>query len=133
MLFIDFLNDGAPECPMLRIYGTDVVALSSLHQHFEALGNGTRSRVEVHELDRISCQVGLHLCCMASDANSGVVKAGSTLHFTLSLGRPEWTAVCELIHPLIKVGGQGGFQWVVAPGARGSIAVLLSATEGGEW
>jgi hypothetical protein len=80
-----------------------------------------------------SCQDGLLFCCMASKAGLGVVKAGSTMHFTLSLGRQEWTAVSELILPLIEAGCQGGFQWIVAPGKPGNISVLVSATERGVW
>jgi hypothetical protein len=133
MLFVDFLAEGSPDCPLLRIFGTDQEALHTLHRLFQDLGNGLRSRVDIHQLEGFTCQAQVQLTCLVKEMGSVVEKAIGSSNFAWSASQLEWMAISDLVQPLFGVEGKGRFQWLVVPDVQGSIGVLLSVTETGEW
>ena len=138
MLYVDFMETGAPECPFLRIYGTDQSALQRLQQFFEDLGSGLRSRLDLHDHCSLEFQADLKLSCMVTQGARGVTRLPGTLWFTWSLDQSEWNDLSELIAPLLGSGQTEQYQWLAEPtltsrDAYSGIPVLLSVSNAGVW
>jgi hypothetical protein len=125
---IEFLESGAEECPLIRIYGNEPVVCQRLKRAFEELAQDSGNEVSLTDLPGVQSIDGCCLIAQAGRRDQGVVRQDRTV-FRWILTPGGWDNVSALIDPFCH-GPAGGYQWldqVPASDAR----VLLSSS--GEW
>lgn len=138
-LVLDFLQAGAPECPLVRLYGTE-------RQRFVAFRDlaGDLSRAgSQHTLYRFGTAEGPNwvrcaLTLKASPQSLGISWHHRDPYFDWILTREDWASVAELVEPFAERARLGTFQWLAGPSAAGglkvgAIGVLLSCSPDGTW
>jgi hypothetical protein len=123
---VDFLKEGADDCPMVRLYdfrGSDV---EHLIETFEALASGTTQQASLEDVCPVESVDGTHLRFTRGERDRGVVKKGAS-DYELILAGPGWEQAADLAEPFCKP--SSGYQWL-SPQA-GKIQLLLSPS--GDW
>jgi hypothetical protein len=123
---LEFLESGAPDCPLVRLYEFDANEAYNLHRIVLQLAGSSEQTVLFHEQPGVlpidGCQLTLH----QGEKDRGVSKLGPR-NFKWMLSTTGWFQVAGLIKPFTRT-GSSGFQWV---SDRGQIRVLLS--NDGRW
>lgn len=127
MLQLDYLPDGADDCPMLRIYGADPVVVTGLRNTLEALSQGNLESAAIDELPGFVGVGGCRLAATAGTWDRGVVQRDEN-SFEWILTPDAWDNVVGLVEPFCAHETGCHFQWLES---AGDICVLISTT--GEW
>jgi hypothetical protein len=127
MLTLDFLDDGSPDCPMLRISGSHPAAYQELRSGFESLHDKSAQRIAIDEPPAIAPAGGCRLVAVATTWDQGVVESQKTGSFEWRLTAEMWDNVAGLLEPFCA-GEARGFQWLES---AGDIPVLV--TIDGRW
>ena len=135
---LDFLEEGSPDCPLIRIYGTDHDDHRRLIRAIAALAAGTVERLPIQELPGFGADPNFELILSIAANDEGVSRHGQSLHFIWALTSAKWHIVEGLARPLADCESAGAYQWLAGPEARygldvGSASVLLSNTHDGHW
>jgi hypothetical protein len=110
---LEFLPDGSPDCPILRIFDFDSVGADFLRRHVISLADGDLTVIFVHEFTIVEAIDGCRLVLKASDADLGVVKISVDNEFECLLTEATWTQVAALMEPFcVPVDHRGTFQWL---------------------
>ena len=117
---IEYLHEGAIDCPLIRIFDFTVEELGRLLDSFAEMRTGRVRSVALHDLSLVhgvaDCRLTMHL----GDKDEGVVPIGDKT-FAWRRTTDGWQEVHELAEPfLVK---QKGFQWL---DEKSPISVLLS-------
>jgi len=123
---LDFLKEGADDCPMVRLYDFRSADVQHLIESFEALANGSMQQASLEDVCPVESVDGTHLRFTRGERDRGVVKQGVS-DFEVILTGPGWEQAAGLAEPLSKP--SCGYQWLT-PHA-GKIQLLLSPT--GDW
>ena len=123
---LEYLSDGSPECPLIRLYEFNRSEAQQLRQLVKSLVTGDRKDVSlqnemwVEPVDRccLKLRVGIR--------NEGVRQA-QPLRFECVLSPEGWNNVEGLLEPFSEPDG-AGFQWLTTDG---SVALLIS--QNGQW
>jgi hypothetical protein len=126
MLTIDYLADGSPDCPLLRIKGGDAVACRELRDALLSLASGEIDQLEIDVLPGIVAS-GCRLSAAVSKWDRGVMQAAPDA-FVWQLTRGAWDNVAGLIEPFCRPAPSGGYQWLEQ---AGDLRVLI--TVDGAW
>ena len=133
---IEYLPEGAAECPLVRLYGLDLRSFVDLREITRHLGNSSNRSYD------LNCRRGFHLVNLNSFTLNNFGNMGTTFRngiFTWELQRSQWHVVSMLIEPFIDEPVDGNsYQWLSGPDAvdplcTGDIAVLLSHSREGVW
>ena len=120
---IEFLDNDAPECPLLRIYDFDALAASRLRDALDTLSKKKGRSVEIHELPDTVGVGGCQITAISGDLDTGVLKTAKGRNaFQWILKPTTWDNVVGLIEPFCGLESKG-FQWL---DRIGKIAVLIS-------
>jgi hypothetical protein len=137
---LEYLEDGSPDCPLIRIYGCDQGAMVTLHEAICDLAAGTTSKVEVVKLPGLRAVRGCTLALIPASRfrPEGIRQRSDTLDFEWALPIPTWEIVAGLIEPFLKRSEHRHHQWLygeeaIPPLNHGEVAVLLSEHEDGRW
>jgi hypothetical protein len=122
---LEYLADGSPDCPLLRLYDFPADEARELLTAVAALAAGTTDRVEVHRLLFVEPLGTCALTLVRRAWDQAVVRLGPS-RFECGLTAVTWDNVAGLIEPFAA--GSGGFQWLV--GEPGDASVLLSTSGG---
>ena len=57
---IDYLEDGSPDCPLLRIHAFDITTLQALDASVRQLAQGALQAVALHRLPGVQTELELH-------------------------------------------------------------------------
>jgi hypothetical protein len=118
---LEFLESGAPDCPLVRLYEFDANEAYNLRRIVIQLAGSSEQTVLFHEQPGVipigGCQLTLHL----GDKDRGVSELASN-KFKWVLSEAGWLQVSGLIRPFTRT-DSSGFQWL-SDGGR--IRVLLS-------
>lgn len=104
---IEFLESGASECPLVRLFDFDRMQGEQLMSLVAALAAGTQT-----EVDLSSFCTPIHNCTLVlvqSNYNRGIV-SGTDHQFTCELSRDRWDEIAQLIAPLAE--SVHGFNWL---------------------
>ena len=123
---LDYLADGSPDCPLLRLYDFTSVEAGQLLTAVSELATGMTDRVEVHRLAFVEPVGGCQLFLVRSSRDQAVARVGP-LEFACGFTAGTWDNVAGLIEPFTA--SAGGFQWLT--GSSGEASLLLSAS--GQW
>jgi hypothetical protein len=123
---LDYLPDGSPDCPLLRLYDFTPLEAGHLLAAVRTLASGGAELVEVHRLAFVDPIGDCRLTLVRNGWDQAALQVGpSTFEcgFTVS----TWENVAGLIEPFAQ--NAFGFQWLA--GTPGEASVLLSAS--GQW
>jgi hypothetical protein len=123
---LEFLADGSPDCPLLRLYDFHHEEAANLHRILKSLGNGFRESVQLDEEHGFQAVSGCRLTLQVDKHNLGLVQTAPRI-FHCALTNESWDWMAELVEPFCKPEGNG-YQWL---NEEGAISLLLSKT--GHW
>lgn len=135
---LQFLQSGAVDMAVIRLYGADVEPLHELYRAIEKLSAHDGERVQVHALAGVesidNCQLTLE--SVQRRPRSLVVQRGTSADFVARATCEDWITIHELLEPLLQPGP--GFQWLLGRDARGlisesAVAFLVSTYADGRW
>jgi hypothetical protein len=124
---LDYLPEGSPDCPLIRLYEFTPAEAEQLRASVAALASGSNRRLEVHSLPGVEVVGRCRLTFTALTWNAGVVCKAPPVDFECGLTAGTWDNVAGLIEPFCQSGG--GFQWLF--GTPGECSLLLSCN--GQW
>ena len=123
---LEYLPEGAPECPLIRLFEFNRSEVQELRQLVKALVTGDRRDVALHNemwLESVgSCRLNL----LVGKRNEGIRQV-DPLRFECVLTSNEWDNVEGLLEPFSE-SDSFGFQWLTT---GGSVALLISRS--GRW
>jgi hypothetical protein len=123
---LEYLPDGFPDCPLIRLYEFDQSEARRLRQLIESLVSGVRQDVALQNELWVEA-VGE--CCLnlrRGNRDQGIRQA-RTQKFECVLSPDGWTNVEGLLEPFCE-SQTSGFQWLTHDGR---IALLIS--QSGQW
>lgn len=135
---IEFLEDGSPDCPVIRLFGVNTreyAVLSAALRRLSADG----AEVNIHELPIFSEKIQLGLVAQSSPTDRGITPCSHTRKlFRWDLSPQSWRLVCGLLEPFEAQGAANRFQWLAGPLAsygldKSKIGVLVSFSDDGRW
>ena len=124
---LEYLADGSPDCPLIRLYAFTPAEAKQLLVAVESLANGKEQRIDLNRLPFVETVDGCELTLVAQSWDGAVIRRGEPSEFECGLTRGSWGNVAALIEPLAE--GAAGFQWLAE--SPGEAALLLSRS--GRW
>ncbi len=125
---LDFLPDGSPDCPLVRIYGFGPAEARGLHEAVARLAGGKVDSVEIHSLAGAEPVDGCRLTLRVGRKDRGVCPVPGKNSLECVLRRHTWEQVADRIAPFCEEAAPGHYQWL---DESGDIPLLLSAS--GDW
>jgi hypothetical protein len=123
---LDYLADGSPACPLLRLYDFTSAEVNNFHTALSGLASGASERIEVDGLPYVESIGDCRLSLVLTNWDQAVQQL-DTFNFECGFTASTWDRVAGLVEPFAK--NAVGFQWLVDK--PGEPNMLLSAT--GEW
>ena len=130
-LKVEFLAEGSPDCPLVRLYGVDATGFARLHGLAQALSGSSSLRYDL-ATDACFDLVNTDTFVLSNESGGGAqATAGG---FEWSLERYDWQTVAMLLEPLIDLDA-GGFQWLdqLSGLPADGLPVLASRSPDGRW
>ncbi len=124
---LQFLPDGSPDCPLIRLYDFEAAAALRLKELFDCLAVGSRTSISLHEQNGIEPVDGCQLNLRVGKRDTGIVPKGP-FTFECDLTPEGWADVALLIEPFCEAAKANTYQWL---NEDGQIALLLSPA--GTW
>lgn len=130
---IDYLKEGAPDCPLIRIYGSKE-PISELLGSVQELCERAAASVAVHDLPGFRAS-DCSLLFRAGDRDEGIFQIGPE-EFSWTLTPSAWCKIARVIEPFAEPLPGHSHQWLAGNEARwglgdSQIALLLSTD--GRW
>lgn len=126
---LEYLAGGSPDCPLVRLYDFRPSEAAALLAAIATLASSAAERIEVHQLPFVESVGGCRLALTRCLRDTAVVRGPHPSEFECGFTAGTWDNVAGLVEPFSR--GGGGSQWLA--GAPGEAALLLSATDDGEW
>ena len=104
---LDFLPDGAEECPLLRFPDWAEGEVAALREAAEQLGSGAVTTIAVDCLAFVEALDGIRFDWIVDPCDRGVRLPAASRHFVMKLPAGDWRWVAEVIRPFEK----GGSRW----------------------
>ncbi len=104
---LDFLPDGAEECPLLRFHDWAEGEVAALRGAAEQLGLGEATTIAVDRLPFVEALDGIRFDWIVDSWDRGVRLPGASRHFVMKLPADDWRGVADVIRPFEK----GGSRW----------------------
>ena len=123
---LEFLQEGSPDCPLLRLYDFEPTEARQLQHAVLRLVRKNDEMIALHQQPGIQPLAGCELTLLRAGNFQGV-REDLPLKFAWHYSIDGWLEVAGLIHPFCQADA-GGFQWL---SRIGKIAVLLSRD--GSW
>lgn len=99
---LEYLPDGSPDCPILRIYDFDEPAVQRLQGLFNELASGSVRAVALHELPDIESVAGCTVTFRVSERDRGVVRVKDRNTFECHLTQATWEQLAGLTEPFCE-------------------------------
>jgi hypothetical protein len=126
-MLLEYLPDGSPNGPLLRLYEFTPGEARQLHDRVAALAAGLSDRVDLHLLQWIKPIGDCRLTFFVRDWDQDVLRKAGPAEFECTFTPSTWDNVAGLIAPFAA--GAQGYQWL--GGAAGEAHLLLSVD--GRW
>jgi hypothetical protein len=123
---LEFLANGSPDCPLIRIYEFNSKEAYELRRIALQLARGKEAAVRLHEQPNVTVIGRFEVTLQKGKKDRGVSEI-SPLKFEWVLSQGGWLQVADLIQPFSR-GGASGFQWL---SGTGKVNILLSCD--GKW
>jgi hypothetical protein len=122
------LNEGTPDCPIIRVSSDDSTAYTRLHDAVVQLSLESIGDVDIDDLPGIVPIEGCRVSAIATKWNQGLMPTGNANEFKWRLTANTWDNVAALLEPFCSGDSRHGFQWIES---AGDIAVLVTCD--GQW
>ncbi len=109
---MEFLADGAPECPLLRLYDFDTKQAGQLQSLLSSLADGTQNEKSLQEALSAEAVEDCRLVLQVADKDQGIVWNAQADTFFCRLRCSSWESVAELVWPFCVSSVAGTFQWL---------------------
>ena len=122
---IEYLKNGSPDCPLVRIYGENKEEWIQLKSSFSQLTQGHTSEVSIHHLKGF---VSIDRCEVTAELGQrdiGITETDNN-KFRCILTNDTWDNIEYLLTPFCN--GKKGFQWL---DETSNISLLISTS--GMW
>jgi hypothetical protein len=123
---LEFLGEGSPDCPLIRLHDFAQIEAKRLRQIFYSLADGSLKTAMLEDMPFIEAVRGCHLKLLAGTRDSGIHSTASNM-FECALTRLGWENVRGLTDPFCETDSKG-HQWLTE---HGSIRPLIS--HDGKW
>lgn len=130
---MEYLHEGSPDCPLIRLYDFDSVEIERLCDLFRSLSAGDSCGAGLHEQPYIEAVGECRLTLRVGNRDQRIVPSGRSC-FEWILTAAGWEWVWELASSFAdqgcsaKPGGNYYWQWL---NRDGNVSLLLSQT--GQW
>jgi hypothetical protein len=124
---LQFLPDGSPDCPLIRLYDFEAADVVRLKELFDSLAAGSRTDISLHEQKGIEPVGGCQLKLRVGKRDTGIVQKGP-FTFECDLTPARWADVASLTEPFGEAAEANTYQWL---NEDGQISLLLSPN--GTW
>ncbi len=121
MLKVEYLHEGSPDCPLIRLYGYERADVAALRDLCLALAEGRLREVAIETQAWVSALDGCRLTFRAGRTNRGIKIRKADGPFVMEYATEGWLEVAEKLQPFVD--GSGGFQWLTN---EGDVNVLIS-------
>jgi hypothetical protein len=109
-MYLEYLADGAPECPLIRIIEPHSRGATALIQSVDRLISGQIDCFNIAQIDGTEVAAGLSVKCSRNTKSLGL--RGLDGHFQWILTTDEWRNVAALIYPFMNDDLRNGYQWL---------------------
>lgn len=120
----EFLPDGAPDCPILRLFGFQAAEIARLQALCLNLANGSARQAEVPAELVNGCRLTLSVGHMSQ----GVVRSDQHGLFECILTSERWEEAATMLAPFCRSKDKSCFQWL---DETSEISLLVS--QSGQW
>jgi hypothetical protein len=126
---IEFLKEGSPDCPLIRIYGNEPLSAAKLASAFRQLADGKTPEIAIHEIPGFQATERCLLFARLNHEDFGV-RPISDEAFECMHRAETWKRLAELVEPFTEPLPGVRFQWL---DETSNISLLISNSESGEW
>ena len=126
---IEFLADGAEDCPLIRMYDYRLEDIRLMQQMCRDLAAKTIEEIRLHDQSWIEPVNSCRFIWRTDKKNLGVRRPPDDYEFVLEYNEEGWHELDGLLEPFAKP-FSGGFQWLTQ---QGDVNVLISANVDGTW
>lgn len=126
---IEYLRDGSPDCPLIRIYGNARESLLLLRRSFSLLAAGTVETIAIHDVHGFEPVGGCRLLASVGESDAGVTTEDE-MNFTIRLSAPTWLNLAEKTTRLLDTCESSYHQWL---DETSPISLLLTTNPDGNW
>jgi hypothetical protein len=135
---LEFLENGSPDCPLIRIYGTQPTDFASLLHALRPLAEADGRCCAIDEVSGFQPLDGCSLTAFSCSQTAGVHRDDEALRFEWKLTPAKWLIVAGLVSPFAQGFLDGRHQWLSGREAAfglelGEIGVVLSCSGDGRW
>ncbi|MEI8380715.1 MAG: hypothetical protein WCJ09_11335 [Planctomycetota bacterium] len=123
---IEFLQDGSPDCPLIRLFDFTQRQANQLQQALLGLLSSASS-VAIQEPAFVESVENCQLTFEVGRQDDGIIRIATTREFICQLTPKTWEEIAALLEPFVI--GECGYQWLVRH--QGDANLLLSTT--GHW
>jgi hypothetical protein len=124
---LEFLADGSPDCPLIRLYAFDQSEILRFKDLISTLSLGTATNISLHEQPWINPVDGCTVEMRLGKRDQGIKQIGPS-GFECVLTEEGWTDVAFLLEPFCAKELPRGYQWL---DERGQVSLLISPS--GSW
>ena|SRR5947209_6745222 len=124
---LQYIQDGGPDCPLIRLYDFQAVEATRLKELINSLANASSTCVPLHEQSGIEPLDGCQLDLRLGTQNVGIVQQGQ-LKFECALTAESWRDMASFVDPFCDATEMNTYQWL---NEDGKISLLLSPS--GSW
>ena len=125
---IDFLPDGSPDCPLIRLSDFDTLQACHLRELILSLTEETSPEVLLQEALWAQTVNLRSFVLQVSEVDQGIVQGSGNGVFLCRLNCSSWQSVADLILPFCSDSRAGTYQWLDETSV---ISLLLSPN--GSW
>jgi hypothetical protein len=134
---VEYLGEGNKDCPLIRIYGSNVAEALRFYELALRLSHGALDLADIKAIDgfrMLGCSLLLRI-----GRDEGIIRTrDASPNFLWSQKKASWEVVAGLIDPFTKPSGGIFHQWLTGkealPGLdRSEIALVFTNDEGGRW
>jgi len=123
---LDYLHDGSPECPLLRLFAFTPEEAGKLAATVRELSKGG-SPIPIHALTFVEAIGGCQLTLHVTGWDQGVTRGSVPHEFICGFTPGTWDNVAGLVEAFNE--HSTAFQWLA--GVPGDVGLLLSVS--GQW
>ena len=109
---IEFLADGSPDCPLIRLYDYDTQQIYRMYALLLDLAVGRVNNVSLQKALPEEAVAGSDLVLQATDEDQGIVRDSTQGRFFCRLGYSSWQSVAERVLPFHSESSAETYQWL---------------------
>jgi len=128
---IEYVAEGPPEAPLVRIYGDDPASAAYLAEAFDQLAGGATEMLSVHELPGFEPVGEIRLLARVGEEDRGLKPSRVPGLFDMMLTASGWDELAGALDPFCEPAqGDTRSHWLAE---SGEVKLIITTSETGEW